>query len=105
MSPAQGGTVIGRLRRVTLVPAASRCLLALVIACCLASGSAAQPVRAQSPSPTAAAATGLPGGDTRSEGEGAGLVGQPVFVAAAVVLLGAAAAGITVLYVRLSREE
>jgi hypothetical protein len=104
MSPTAGGTVISRPRLVMLVPAASRCLLALAIACWLASGSAAQPVRAQSPSPTAAA-TGLPGGDTRSEGEGAGLVGQPVFVAAGVVLLGAAAAGITILYVRLSREE
>jgi hypothetical protein len=85
--------------------ATHRGLLALAVAGCLWIGIASLPVRAQTPTPSEAAATALPGGDTRSEGEGAGLVGQPVLIAAAVVILGAAAAGITLLYVRVSRED
>jgi len=53
-----------------------------------------------SPSPSVA-----PGGDTRSSGEGPGLVGQPLVVALGVVLLGLASAGIAVLYARLTRSR
>ena len=53
-----------------------------------------------SPSPTIA-----PGGDTRSSGEGPGLVGQPLVVALGVILLGLAAAGLAVLYARLTRPR
>ena len=57
-------------------------------------------VHAASPSP------GVVGpGDTRSEGEGAGLVGSPVLVALGVVGLGIAAAGATLLYLRLTRDD
>lgn len=62
----------------------------------------AMPVHAvdASPSPTV-----VEPGDPRSEGEGAGLVGQPLLVAGAVVLLGLLAAGATLVYVRLTRES
>ena len=53
-----------------------------------------------SPSPTIA-----PGGDTRSSGEGPGLVGQPLVIAFGVVLLGLASAGVAVLYARLTRSR
>ena len=56
--------------------------------------------------PAAAAATPTaspaPVGDTRSSGEGPGLVGQPLVIALGVVVLGAAAAGATILYARAS---
>ena len=54
-----------------------------------------------SPSPTDV----LGPGDPRSEGEGAGLVGAPVVVAAGVVLVGLLAAAGTLVYVRLSRDD
>ena len=40
------------------------------------------------------------GGDTRSVGEGPGLVGAPLLAIGGVVALGIVAAGLTVLYVR-----
>jgi hypothetical protein len=52
---------------------------------------------AASPTPSAA-----PVGDTRSSGEGPGLVGQPVVIALGVVALGALTAGVTILVARLS---
>ncbi|MBA3778313.1 MAG: hypothetical protein H0X16_03230 [Chloroflexi bacterium] len=58
--------------------------------------------------PDASAASPTPevvAGDTRSEGEGAGLVGQPLLAAAGVILLGLAVVGVTTLYVRLTRED
>ena len=58
------------------------------------------PVQAQSPSPPIVGS-----GDPRSEGEGAGLVGAPFLVAFGVIALGVAASGITVLLVRLRRED
>lgn len=51
-----------------------------------------------SPTPTAA-----PVGDTRSSGEGPGLVGQPFVIALGVVLLGLVSAGLAVAYARLTR--
>jgi hypothetical protein len=54
--------------------------------------------------PTALAATPPPtpdaGGDTRSAGEGPGLVGAPILAIGGVVLLGIVSAGLTVAYVR-----
>jgi hypothetical protein len=53
-------------------------------------------VDAASPEPSA------PGGDTRSPGEGPGLVGAPFLAIAGVLGLGLATAGLTVLYLRLT---
>ena len=63
-----------------------------------------------SPAPSAVASPAAsPGiietGDPRSNGQGPGLVGSPVEILIGVVLLGAAAAGGTLLYVRLTRER
>lgn len=44
-------------------------------------------------------------GDPRSEGEGPGLVGSPLLAAAGVIVLGVAAAGATLVYLRLTRDE
>ena len=57
------------------------------------------PVAAGSPyaSPAASAAIG---GDTRSAGEGPGLVGSPLLAVGGVLALGLAAAALTLLYVR-----
>jgi hypothetical protein len=52
-------------------------------------------VLAESPSPTSA-----PGGDPRSVGQGPGLVGDPLLAIALVLLIGLAALGATLLYVR-----
>ena len=71
-------------------------LTALVVPALLAPASAA----AASPSPGVVA-----GGDTRSEGEGAGLVGSPFLVALAVVGVGLAAAGLTIVYVKLAGDR
>jgi hypothetical protein len=57
-------------------------------------------VRAASPTPGI-----VSGGDTRSEGEGAGFVGSPLFVALAVVAIGAGTALATIVVVRLTRDE
>jgi hypothetical protein len=70
-------------------------LLATVLALPVGFANAA----AASPSPA------LGAGDTRSSGQGAGLAGQPVLVAVGVVALGLAAAGLTTLYVRVTRTR
>jgi hypothetical protein len=71
-------------------------LLVLVAIPCVA-----VPAWAESPSPSAGV---IGSGDPRSEGEGAGLVGDPLLVALGVVALGALASGGTLLYVRLTRD-
>ena len=53
-----------------------------------------------SPAPSAA-----PTGDTRSSGEGPGLVGQPLVIALGVVLLGLVSAGVALLYVRITQPR
>ena len=53
-------------------------------------------VAAASPEPSA------PGGDTRSAGEGPGLVGAPFLAVIGVVALGLVAAGATLVYLRLA---
>ena len=55
-----------------------------------------QVVLAASPEPSA------PGGDTRSPGEGPGLVGAPFLAVGGVVVLGLLAAGATLLFLRLT---
>lgn len=63
--------------------------------------SAASPDASGEPGPSASAAPGDgSGGDTRSAGEGPGLVGAPFLAIGGVVLLGLAAAAATLLYVR-----
>ena len=47
----------------------------------------------------------LEGGDLRSEGEGPGVVGSPLAILAAVVILGVATALVTLALVRLSRRD
>jgi len=66
----------------------------------VAIGSVGWAARAQTPSPAI-----VPPGDTRSEGEGAGFVGSPLGVAIVVVALGAGAAVVTTLYLRLVRRD
>jgi len=61
---------------------------------------AAGPDSSASPTPSEA-----PPGDTRSSGEGAGFVGQPLVAAGLVLVVGLAAAGGTLLYVRLTRPR
>jgi hypothetical protein len=61
---------------------------------------AAGPEPSASPTPSEA-----PPGDTRSSGEGAGFVGQPLVAAGLVLVVGLAAAGGTLLYVRLTRPR
>lgn len=60
-------------------------------------GPAIGPVRVSAASPAASPAAG---GDTRSPGEGPGLVGSPVLAIGGVLALGLAAAALTLLYVR-----
>ena len=88
----------GPLLSAASVPMAA---VALVLAVGLLLGAPVRPagvaVRAASPTPAA--------GDTRTPGEGAGFVGQPILAALAVVVLGCAAAGATVLYLRLRRDD
>ena len=61
------------------------------------------PGTSPAPGPTPAGVGGPV--DPRSSGEGPGLEAEPLIVLAGVVLLGLAAAGGTVLYVRLTRED
>ncbi len=65
-------------------------------------GPAASPAPEASPSATDAV---IGSGDPRSEGEGPGLVGSPALIALGVIGLGLLAAGGTMLYVRLTRDE
>jgi len=55
------------------------------------------PALAASPGPTTGA-----GGDPRSSGQGPGLVGDPLLAVLAVVAIGAAALGLTLIFVRLT---
>lgn len=60
----------------------------------------ATPVQAATPSATPGAA-----GDTRSAGEGPGLVGSPVLAIVGVLALGGVTALLTLAYVRLTRRH
>ena len=72
--------------------------VAAVVAAVLQLTSAAA-VLAASPSPTAAAAAG----DPRSSGQGPGLVGDPLWALAIVVVIGVTALVATLAYVRTTR--
>lgn len=79
-----------------LVPALALALLAVGLACVAVA--AADPTAA----PTAQAV--LAAGDLRSEGAGPGLVGNPLLILGAVVLLGLATALVTAVLLRLTRR-
>jgi hypothetical protein len=65
-------------------------------------GASAVPSPGGSPPPSASA----PGaGDTRSSGEGAGFVGQPLLAVGLVVAIGILATGATLAYVRLTARR
>lgn len=76
-------------------------LAALLVLVAAVTVSGAEP--GASPSMTPAAV--LEGGDLRSEGAGPGLVGNPLLILGAVVLLGAATAAVTVLITRLLQRD
>jgi hypothetical protein len=78
---------------------AAACLVLVLGFTLMALGAAARPVQAASPSPAI-----VPGGDTRSEGEGAGFVGSPLVVALTVVAIGVGTALATLVVVRLTRN-
>ncbi len=74
---------------------------ALLVALLAAAALGADPTAGPSMTPT----TLLEGGDLRSEGEGPGLVGNPLLILGAVVLVGAATAAVTVLMARLLQRD
>lgn len=74
------------------------CIAALVAVAVLAPA-AAPTAAADTPSPTVVGS-----GDTRSEGEGAGLVGAPLLIALGVIGVGLVMAAGTLVYLRLSRD-
>jgi hypothetical protein len=77
-----------------------RALVAAVVVALLLVALGATALGAEpSPSPTTAAV--LEGGDLRSDGGGPGLVGNPLLILGAVLLLGLATAAVTVLVARL----
>jgi len=76
-------------------------LLALAILAGAAIGLGADPTA----SPSVVPADVLASGDLRSEGEGPGLVGNPLLILVAVVGLGLVTAAVTVLLVRLTRRD
>jgi hypothetical protein len=65
-------------------------------------GASAPPARAQDPEPSAVAL--IVAGDPRSDGEGPGLVGSPIEIALAVVVLGLVTTAGTALVIRLTRR-
>jgi len=73
--------------------------IAVLVAAAVLTPAAASTVAADTPSPTVVGS-----GDTRSEGEGAGLVGAPVLIALGVVGVGLVMAAGTLVYLRLSRD-
>ncbi len=78
-----------------LVAAGTLATLVLLVAAAVALGA----------EPTAVPVEVLEGGDLRSDGEGPGLVGNPLLILAAVVGLGLVTAGVTALLVRLSNRD
>ncbi|MBM4409156.1 MAG: hypothetical protein FJ038_11325 [Chloroflexi bacterium] len=84
-------------------------LLATVVVLGGWAGVMAAPIVLPAVAPQAGAATpsATPGdaGDTRSAGQGPGLVGEPLMAIAAVLLLGVAAALLTLAYIRLTNAR
>ncbi|MEK6719800.1 MAG: hypothetical protein AABZ33_03910 [Chloroflexota bacterium] len=71
----------------------------LALACAAVALFLGLPIAALAASPEPSAA----GGDTRSAGEGPGLVGDPLFALVVVVLVAAMAIATTLVYIRLTR--
>lgn len=83
-------------------------LTALALTCWAVLTGISSPPRAlaESPALSPSPSEALPaGGDVRSEGQGAGLVGSPLLVGAGVLLLGAGTALVTYLYARTDRPS
>ena len=76
-------------------------MAALIVLVMAAAVLGAEPGTTPSMTPTAV----LEGGDLRSEGEGPGLVGNPLLILGSVVLLGIVTAAVTVLIARLLRRD
>ena len=68
-------------------------------------GAALAPSGAPAASPGASAGAAGPAGDTRSGGEGPGLVGAPLVALAVVGLIALASIGLTLVYLRLTRPS
>jgi hypothetical protein len=75
-----------------------RVLVRAILAALVVWSIAIAPLAAASPDPSPPAA----GGDPRSEGEGPGLVGQPLLAIGGVIGLGLLSAAATLAYVRLT---
>ena len=82
----------------TLAPLVAVLALALAVA-------AADPSAAPSAAATALPAALLEGGDPRSDGDGPGLVGNPLLIMGAVAALGVVTAAVTLLIARLVGRE
>jgi hypothetical protein len=95
---------MARSGRSSLLP--HRAVASLSLAGALLAGGVAMAV-AQDPGPSPASTAAPVAGpvDPRSEGEGPGLEAEPLLVLIGVVMLGAAAAGGTLLYLRLTRDD
>jgi hypothetical protein len=118
LDPAEAARVLGAGHRGRIATAAAALVAGAV---CVAAALVLLVVLAMSaPAPASAAeasSTGSPsaspsasgsivgGGDARSEGEGAGLAGQPLLVAAGVVVLGIAAAVGAATFARVRRDD
>jgi hypothetical protein len=90
------GTTFGRARRLRLV-VASACLGWLLLG--LAGPALAASPLAASPDPSPG---GGYGGDTRTAGQGPGLVGSPLYAVGAVLLVALVSIGLTQVYLRLT---
>jgi len=103
---ARGERLRPRLAAVLLALGLGLGALGLAWAGAQALGIADVPIARAAPSATAPVASGPApsglAGDTRSSGEGPGLVGAPGLAIAGVVLLGVVAVGATLLYVRMT---
>ena len=86
--------------------AAAAGVLATAVLAGGASAVVAQDPTSAAATPAPSAGTGVGGQvDPRSSGEGPGLQAEPLIVLAGVIVLGVAAAGGTLLYVRVTRED
>lgn len=80
-------------------------LVAVVLALALSAVALGADPTAIPAQPTTTPVDVLEGGDLRSEGEGPGLVGNPLLILFAVVALGVATMAATALLVRLARRD
>lgn len=96
----------GRCRAAAVRGAVAAGVLAAAVLAGGASVVVAQDPTAAAPSPVASAGAQVGGQiDPRSSGEGPGLEAEPLIVMAGVILLGLAAVGGTLIYVRVTRQD